>query len=97
MYKILFFLNNSIDDKILGHFRKKTLKTLAELSGKEVLLAQVESNLLTEGKFSYYCEVEFNSKDEMDRMMNSKAGLELNKDLMDFHQFLTIININYQF
>lgn len=96
MYKILFFLNKSADEKIIQHFRDQTLKTLAELSGSEVLLAQVESNLLAEGKFSYFCEVEFESKDKMDSVMNSKAGLELNKDLMDFHQFLTIININYQ-
>ena len=96
MYKILFFLHKPVDEIFLNHFKEKTIKTLSELSGKEIFIAEVESNLLADKKFSYFCEAEFNSKDEMDKIMNSKAGLELNKDLMDFHQYLTVITANYK-
>lgn len=95
MYKILFFLHKSVDEKILNHFKDRTIKLLKELSGKELELAEIESNLLSEQKYSYFCEAEFNSRDEMDRLMNSKQGLELNKDIMDFHKFLTVISVNY--
>jgi hypothetical protein len=51
--------------------------------------------LLLEQKYTYYCEISAASKDEMDRMMNSKAGKELNKSLMDFHKKITVIAVNY--
>jgi hypothetical protein len=28
-------------------------------------------------------------------MMNSKAGKELNKSMMDFHKNITVISVNY--
>lgn len=95
MYKLLIFLHKDIDEKILAHFKENTLKLFAEITGSEIKLASVESNLLLDQKYSYFCEVKFQSKDEMDKLMNSKEGLELNKNLMDFHQYFTIINVNY--
>lgn len=95
MYKLLIFLHKPIDEKNLNHFKDYTLKLFSEITDQEIKLAQVESNLLVEQKYSYFCEIIFQSKDQMDIMMNSKAGVELNKNLMDFHQHLTIINVNY--
>lgn len=97
MYKILIFIHKPVDDKILAYFKDKTLKLLSELTGMEISLAKVESNLLLDKKYSYFCEVQFQSKDEMDSLMNSGTGLELNKNLMDFHEYLTIINVDYNF
>jgi hypothetical protein len=31
----------------------------------------------------------------MNELMNSKTGKQLTKDLMDFHQMITMISINY--
>ncbi len=59
MYKILFFLHKPVDENFLNHFKEKTIKTLSELSGKEIFIAEVESNLLADKKFSYFCETEF--------------------------------------
>ena len=95
MYKQLFFLHQSENDKALPHFNDVILAHLSELSGKHIKLAKVESNLLLDQKYSYFCEVEFESKDKMNEMMNSKAGKQLTKALMDFHQMITIIAINY--
>jgi uncharacterized protein (TIGR02118 family) len=96
MYKILFFLRKPVDEKILNHFNEKTIPILSKLTGKNVSIAEVESNLLAEQKFSFFCEAEFKSKEEMDSIMNSKSGLELNKDMMDFHEHLSIITVNYK-
>lgn len=96
MYKLLFFLRKPVDEKILNHFNEKTIPILSELTGKNVSIAEVESNLLAEQKFSFFCEAEFTSKEDMDRIMNSKSGLELNKDMMDFHEHLSIIAVNYK-
>lgn len=95
MYKQLFFLHKSENDKALPHFKDEILTHLSELSGTEVYLAKVESNLLLDQKFSYFCEVEFESKDKMNELMNSKTGKQITKDLMDFHQMITMISINY--
>lgn len=95
MYKLLFFIHKPVDNKILDHFRNHTINIIAELSGQPVKLGEVESNLLTSQKYSNVCEAVFNSKDEMEKAMNSKSGLALNKDLMDFHQYITVISVNY--
>lgn len=95
MYKLLFFLHKTDDENVLQFFRDNTVKKLEGIIGKDVGIAEVESNLLLEQKYSYYCEISALSKEEMDRMMHSKAGKELNKSLMDFHKNITVIAINY--
>jgi len=95
MYKQLFFLNKTEEDKALNHFKEVVLKHLSEIAGKEIKLAKVESNLLLDQKYSYFCEIEFPSQDKMNEMMNTKSGKALNKSLMDFHQLITVISINY--
>lgn len=97
MYKMLFFLHKSDDEKILEHFRNNTIDIISRITESEVKLAEVESNLLTTQKYSHFCEAVFSSKEEMERLMNSKYGLELNKDIMEFHKFLTIISVNYNY
>lgn len=96
MYKQLFFLHKSDEDKALSHFKEVILKHLSEISGNKVELACVESNLLLDQKYSYFCEIEFESKDKMNQLMNSKSGKQLTKDLMDFHQMVTMISVNYE-
>ena len=95
MYKILFFLHKTDDEDFLQLFKDNTVKKLEEIIGKDVGIAEVESNLLLEQKYTYYCEISTSSKEEMDRMMNSKAGKELNKSLMDFHKDITVVVVNY--
>jgi hypothetical protein len=95
MYKQLFLLHKSEIDKALSHFKDVILTHLSELSGRTINLARVESNLLLDQKYSYFCEVEFESKDKMNELMNSKSGKQLTKDLMDFHKMITMISINY--
>jgi hypothetical protein len=95
MYKLLFFLHKTDDENVLQFFRDNTIKKLEGIIGKDVSIAEVESNLLLEQKYTYYCEISALSKEEMDRMMHSKAGKELNKSLMDFHKNITVIAVNY--
>jgi hypothetical protein len=95
MYKILFFLKKEHDDSVLDHFKNVTLKLLSDIAGTEIKLGKIESNLLSEVKYSHYCEIIARSKEEMDRLMNTKAGKELNKDLMEFHNFITTYSIDY--
>jgi len=95
MYKLLFFLHKTDDENVLQFFRDNTIKKLERIIGKDVGIAEVESNLLLEQKYTYYCGISASSKEEMDRMMHSKAGKELNKSLMDFHKNITVIAVNY--
>lgn len=95
MYKLLFFLHKSDDETLLQHFKDVTIKNLSRITGKEIKIAKVENNLLLDEKYSHFCEIEASSQDEMDKLMHTKAGKELNKDLRDFHSDITIITINY--
>ena len=96
MYKLLLFLNKTNDEKIISHFEDHTLKYLSIVAAVEKIeSADVESNLLLPLKFSRFCEVSFSSKEEWDMKMNSREGRELNKHLMDFHQHITAIFVNY--
>lgn len=95
MYKQLFFLHKSENDVALPHFKDVILNHLKEISGKHMTIAKVESNLLLEQKYSYFFEVEFESKHKMNELMHTKSGKELTKALMDFHKMVTVISINY--
>ena len=95
MYKLLFFLHKTDDENVLQFFRDNTIKKLEKIIGKNVGIAEVESNLLLEQKYTYYCEISASSKEEMEKIMHSKAGRELNKSLMDFHKNITVIAVNY--
>ena len=95
MYKLLFVLHKTDDEEDIQFFKDNTVKKLEGIIGKDVGIAVVESNLLLEQKYNYYCEISAPSKEEMDRIMHSKAGKELNKSLMDFHKNITVIAVNY--
>ena len=95
MYKLLFFLHKSDDDSLQQHFKDITIKNLSKITGKEVKIAEVENNLLLEEKYSHFCEIAASSRYEMDKLLNTRTGKELNKDLMDFHSDITVITINY--
>ncbi len=95
MYKLLLFLKKTTNKEIINLFNDHTLKFLSEINGSEIKAADVESNLLMETKYMKFCEVAVASKEEWDTKMNSRAGKELNKHLMDFHQFVDLIFVNY--
>ncbi len=96
MYKLLLFLKKTNDEQIQNHFNEYTIKHLSQIAGEEIEIAEVESSLLLEEKYSKFCEVTSASKEEWDKKMNSIYGRELNKDLMDFHQYVTVIFVEYK-
>ncbi len=96
MYKLLLFLHKTDNDEVVSHFYDYTLKYLSELTGKEITVANIESSLLLDVKYSKFCEITVDSKEAWDRMMASKEGRLLNKDLTDLHQFITVIFVNYE-
>lgn len=94
MYKTLIFILKNNSD-FVNYFKEQFLPLLSEINGSEIKLAEVESNLLSEIKFSHYCEISAESKDEMDMKMNSASGRKLGKLLMESHQNILIVNVNY--
>ena len=96
MYKMLMFLKKSDDPGVENHFKNFTLPILNELTGNEIKAAKVESSLLLEQKYNWYCEISIDSKNDWDKMMATTEGKKLNKDLMDFHQNIDLIFVNYE-
>lgn len=94
MYKTLIFILKNNSD-FVNYFKEQFLPLLSEINGSEIKLAEVESNLLSEIKFSHYCEISAESKDEMDMKMNSASGRKLGKLLMESHQNILVVNVNY--
>ncbi|MCS7053893.1 MAG: hypothetical protein NZM09_09185 [Ignavibacterium sp.] len=95
MYKTLIFILKN-DSNFEKYFEENFIPLLNEISGTEIKLAKVESNLLSDIKFSLFCELTADSKDEMDRKMSSVAGRKLGKLLMESFQNVLVINVNYQ-
>jgi hypothetical protein len=95
MYKLLIFLNKTDEESVQNHFKKITVKYLSKAISKEIKIGKVESNLLLDQKYSLFCEVTLESKDEWNSLMNTKDGKEFSKDLMDFHKHITPIFIDY--
>jgi hypothetical protein len=95
MYKLLIFLKKTNDEKIFAHFEEFTLKYLSELAGKRIIPGKVESSLLLDTKYSHFSEFEVTKKEEMDILLNSKAGKGLNKDLMNFHEYVDVIFVDF--
>ncbi len=96
MYKLLIFIHKSEENNFLNFFRNSFLPLLNEINGTEVSLAAVESNLLLDQKYSHFCEITAQDKNEMDNKLNSPAGKSLSKLLMESHRNITVISVNYQ-
>ncbi len=95
MYKLLLFLHKTDDEQVIDHFEKYTVKYISEITGQDIKIGTVESNLLLEQKFGKFCEVTIESKEQWQKLLNSKAGRDLNNDLMDFHKSVTVIFVDY--
>lgn len=95
MYKMLMFLKKANDQNVLNHIKNYTLPILKELSGKNIKTARVESSLLIEQKYSWFCEAAADSKNEWDRLMTTKEGKKFGEDLTDFHKSIDLIFVNY--
>lgn len=95
MYKTLIFLKKTEDEQVLTHFEEFTMEFIRKAIGKNIESGFVESNILAPEKYFKFVELEADSKYDMDKIMNTREGKDLQKDLMQFHEFLTVINIEY--
>jgi hypothetical protein len=96
MYKMLLFLKRSEDPGILKHFKDYTLDKLSNLVEEKVKMAKVESSLLMDIKYTWFCEMSVVSKEEWDKLLATDEGKMLNRDLADYHQFIDLIFVNYE-
>ncbi len=95
MYKMLMFLKKSDDPNVLNHFKNFTVPALNELSKENIKAAKVESSLLIEQKYNWFCEAVVDSKNEWDKLMTTKEGKKFGKELTDFHKSVDLIFVNY--
>jgi uncharacterized protein YqiB (DUF1249 family) len=95
MYKLLFFLHKTEDKNILEHFTSITLNYLNQISDNEIKIAEIDSSLMLESKYSHFCELIAASKEQMAERMSSATGKKLTKDLSDLHKYITVISVEY--
>lgn len=95
MYKLLLFLKKTKQENIQDHFIEYTVKYLSAIVHQEIKIAKVESSLLLDNNYSLYCEAMVESKDAWDLLMNTAEGKELSKDLMEFHNNISAVFVDY--
>lgn len=95
MYKVLIFIHKSKNSDFKDYFVDNLLGSLSKMMNKEIRLAKVESNLLLDKKYDYFCELQTESRNEMDSLFNSPEGREISKKLQESFNDLTLITVNY--
>lgn len=95
MYKILIFLKKTEDESVLVRFTNSTVPKFESLSGQKIKAAEIEGALLSQEKFIMFCEASFEKKEEMDRLMQTPEGKELNKDLAGFGGHVSVFYANF--
>jgi hypothetical protein len=96
MYKVLVFLKKTNDEEVIHHFKNFLVKYFSDLIGKNLRIGSVESNPLLDVKYSFFLELEVESKEYWAKLFSSEAGENLEKDLLEFHKYISIIFINYE-
>ena len=95
MYKILIFLKKTGDDSVLLRFTNSTVPKLESLTKDKIKLAAIEGAALSEEKYSLYCEASFPKKEDLDMLMQSPEGKELNKDLAGYGSHISVFYANF--
>ncbi|HEX2868596.1 MAG TPA: hypothetical protein VHO03_16265 [Ignavibacteriales bacterium] len=95
MYKLLIFLKKTGDESVLVRFNESTIPKLERLAGKKVSSAEIEGALLSPEKFEKFCEASFTDKSELDRLLQTPLGKELNKDLAAFGNHISVFYANF--
>jgi hydroxymethylpyrimidine/phosphomethylpyrimidine kinase len=95
MINVLYFLHGNADDEAKEFFYNQLRKVLSDLIREEIKIGTIENSFLLENKYISMYTVKFEDKDIMNEMMVSGKGKELNRTIMNFHNFITIIVVNY--
>lgn len=95
MYKILIFLKKTGDESVLARFTQSTIPKLESLSGQKIHLAEIEGAMLSQEKFHKFCEALFPKKEDLDRLMQTPAGKEFNKDLAGYSNHISVFYANF--
>ncbi len=77
----MIFLKKTENEPLKNHFKRELVERLREVSGQNIKIAKVEGSLLTSEKFDYYCEINAESKDQIDKMLASPAGKKLSREI----------------
>lgn len=92
----MIFLKKTENEPLVSHFKNELIKTLREISGQNIKIAKVEGSLLTTEKFEYYCEINAESKNEIDKMLASPKGKNLAREITAYVNDLVIFYANYR-
>ena len=95
MYKILLMIKDNADNEIVESFRENALVHLEKASGQNILIGEIDGAKLNEDPFSKVCEIEFETKHEMDKVLASNDGKKFNRNMTNFFQYISIFFIDF--
>lgn len=95
MYKLLIFLKKTGDESVMVRFNGSTIPRLESLTGKKIETAKIEGALLSPEKYERLCEISFTDKSDLDRLLQTPEGKELNKDLAGFGNHISVFYANF--
>jgi len=89
-------IKDSADDELLNLFRENSLTHLEKATGQNLSIGKIDGAKLNEEPYNKVCEVNFESKHEMDKALASIDGKKFNRNITSFAQHISIFFVNYE-
>ena len=88
-------IKDSVDDELVNHFQESTLTHLEKASGQKITIGKIDGAKLLEEPYNRVCEISFNSKHDMDKVLASVEGKKFNRNITSYTQHISIFFIDY--
>lgn len=92
----LYILRRKTDDKDVHKYFESTLvEQVLKVFEEQPLSGTVQGSVLLEDPFDAVYEVAVPTKEKMDTLLATEAGVALNKSLYDYHNFITVMFVEF--
>lgn len=92
---MLVFIKRSEEGSASEHFQSKVLPLLQKISNEKLNIANIDGAMLSEEKFSSFCEVSFPSSDYFNRLMQTPEGKQITKELAALNNVISVFFADY--
>ncbi len=96
MMKVLIFIRKNAEDSVLQEVEQVISEKTNSFLKKNIRFANLEGGLLSPEKFYKFAEIQFNSRDEMNRLFQTPEGKEFNKFISNYHNLVSIFFANFE-
>jgi len=96
MYKMMIFLNKTRDEESYENFIEFFVTPLEEIAGSKIPVAKIEGAAMAGEKYTHYCEINTDTRDEMDKLFATPEGRNFTKTIQNFLGRVTLFYSNFE-